>query len=75
MPKNGGIGVKYNSSTYHFHCAIKPFIIDRESAAFRAWMDYHSPKCRRNYEGSAKAMENKGAVVLFSRSIEKYKLR
>ncbi|EDO31028.1 predicted protein [Nematostella vectensis] len=49
--------------------------LDKESMAYKTWWAEHSFKCNANYHGSAPGMESVGASRLFSRSIDKHKLR
>ncbi|XP_070539717.1 uncharacterized protein [Ptychodera flava] len=42
---------------------------------FMEWFLEHEPKCKINHDGSAKSMEEAGAVVLFERSRGKNNLR
>ncbi|XP_032242888.2 uncharacterized protein LOC116621099 [Nematostella vectensis] len=49
--------------------------LDKESIAYKTWWAEHSFKCNANYHGSAPGMESVGASRLFSRSIDKHKLR
>ena len=43
--------------------------------ASEEWKQTHAPNCSVNHEGSSGGMERDGAIVVFTRSIEKHNLR
>ena len=47
---------------------------DKNSKKYEAWKKQHESNCCINHEGSAASMENKGAIEIFLRSIEKGRL-
>ena len=49
--------------------------IDPTSDEFLDWWEVHKEDCSANYYGSSGAMETEGAVRIWSRSVEKHKLR
>ena len=43
--------------------------------ATQAWKNNHAKTCMVNHSGSSGAMEKQGAIEMFTRSVEKHKLR
>ena len=64
-------------SKYCQLCTAKVNKLGKNSDLFTEWHSKHkdSGKCQINYEGSSNAMEAEIAVRLWSRSVEKHKLR
>ena len=51
------------------------FTCKKHPNASLAWKEKHSPDCTINHEGSTGAMEKDGAVEIFTRTIDKHKLK
>ena len=49
--------------------------LDPSSPEFLDWWEVHQADCHVNYHGSSGAMEKEGAMRIWHRSVEKYKLR
>ena len=49
--------------------------LDVNSQEYIDWIAAHGPKCTRTFDKSSKAMEAKGAVDMWNRSVEKNSLR
>lgn len=49
--------------------------MDVESPEYMNWYAEHYPKCKKNYTGSAPAMEPEGVKQMFNRSISKHNIR
>lgn len=62
-------------STYCKGCQIKDRIADKESSSYKKWVLKHKKHCQRNYQGSAKSMEQQIAVFMWKRSIKLYNFR
>ena len=61
-----------------FDYAVKSlvcFTCRKHPNASLAWKEKHSPDCTINHERSSGAMEKDGAVEIFTRSIDKHKLK
>ena len=63
---------------YRYRLCIKSLIchvckINKEAA--ETWEKNHEATCLINHEGSSGSMEEEGAIEMFLRSVEKYKLR
>jgi len=52
-----------------------PSKLDKESEEYKAWRIAHYHECQINHVGSSGDMEAKGAIAIFSRSIQKHQLR
>lgn len=48
---------------------------DKDSEKYKKWRDTHAATCNINHQGSSGEMEGVGALKIFSRSIEKHKLK
>ncbi len=48
--------------------------MDKESEEYTAWEKSHGPECQFNHKGSSGDMEAKGAIAMFSKSVQKYQL-
>ena len=48
---------------------------DKSSIKYKKWMETHKASCQINHQGSSGEMEGVGALRIFCRSIEKYKLK
>jgi hypothetical protein len=60
-------------SKYCAACAL--YKGDKEGEEYEEWYKRHKPNCTRTHTGSSPAMELKGARKIFTRSVDKYKLR
>ena len=49
-------------------------IIKKDSVEYQTWWDSHARVCQINHTGSSGDMETKGAITMFTRSIEKHRL-
>ena len=56
------------------YCA-KCKIAEANGFATNEWKEKHAPNCLKNYDGSANSMEAECAKRLWSRSVDKFKLR
>ncbi len=65
----------YEVLSHVCHSCVAHNHLDKESEEFKAWKRAHDPECQINHQGSSGDMEAKGAIAIFSRSIERYKLR
>ena len=59
----------------HCHACSRKGYLDPTSPEFLDWWEGHQAVCCINYTGSSNAMEKDGAVRIWERSVEKYKLR
>jgi len=57
------------------HACIVQNKLEKEPEEYKAWKPAHDPECQINHVGSSADMEAKGAIVIFSRSIQKHQLR
>ena len=68
-----GLPIDYEVlSNYCLKCQLAP---SKDDENFDEWLQNHSEKCSKNYEGSANSMEMECAKRIWERSEEKHKLR
>ena len=65
----------YEVLSHVCHACVAQNNLDKESEEYKAWRTAHDLECQINHVGSSGDMEAKGAIAIFSRSIQKHKLR
>ena len=48
---------------------------NKDSEKYKKWKEGHASKCNKNFHGSSGGMEGVGALSIFKRSIDQYKLK
>ena len=67
--------VDFEVLSLHCHGCKKHQNDDKASDAYTLWKKKHEIQCQLNFEGTAGGMEGKGAMNIFSRSIQKRGLK
>ena len=65
----------YKVLSHVCHACIAHRHLDRDSDDYKTWFKEHRSQCQINHTGSSGHMETKGAIDLFSDSIDKRKLK
>eukprot|EP00112_Aurelia_sp_Birch-Aquarium-sp1_P021080 Seg5580.2 transcript_id=Seg5580.2/GoldUCD/mRNA.D3Y31 product="hypothetical protein" protein_id=Seg5580.2/GoldUCD/D3Y31 len=65
----------YKVLSHVCHACIAPKHLEKDSDEYKTWFDEHKSHCQINHTGSSGNMETRGAIDLFSDSIDKRKLK